>query len=151
MHMNSRNTFRLWIIGTALFVISVSFLGYRDVQEEFDELAILRELKGETVVPVLCGEARGIAGEDYTNNQEVCWYAISRFRVLYPEHNEQSDEALARKLYAARGVDLHFPPPPKPWTTMGFWASIAIGIPLMALVLAACLVWAFSCTARRSR
>jgi hypothetical protein len=112
MRMNSRNVFRLWIIGTALFVISVAFLGYRDVQKEFDELAILRELKGETVVPVLCGEARGIAGEDYTNNQEVCWYAISRFRVLYPEHNEQSDEALARKLYAARGVDLHFPPPP---------------------------------------
>ena len=148
--MNSRNTFRLWIIGTALFVISVSFLGYRDVQEEFDELAILRELKGETVVPVLCGEARGIAGEDYTNNQEVCWYAISRFRVLYPEHNEQSDEALARKLYAARGVDLHFPPPPRPWTTMGFWASIAFGIPSVALVLGACLVWGFSRTARRS-
>jgi hypothetical protein len=110
--------FRLWIVGTALFVTSVAFLGYRDVKEEFDELAILREFKGETVVPVLCGEARGVAGDDYTNNQEVCWYAISRFRVLYPEHNEQSEEELARKLYAVRGVDLHFPPPPKPWTTI---------------------------------
>jgi hypothetical protein len=53
MRMNSRNVFRLWIIGTALFVISVAFLGYRDVQKEFDELAILRELKGETVVKII--------------------------------------------------------------------------------------------------
>jgi hypothetical protein len=111
-------------------VISVAFLGYRDVQEEFDELVILRELKGETVVPMLCGEARGVAGEDYTNNQEVCWYAISRFRILYPEHNEQSEEELARKLYAARGVDLHLPPPPKPWTTMGFWAKHRVRYPV---------------------
>jgi hypothetical protein len=145
MRMNSRRFFRLWIVGTALFVVSIAFLSYRDIKEQFDDLTILGEFKkDENVVPVLCGEARGVAGEDYTNNQEVCWYAISKFRPLYPEHNDLSDEELARKLYAARGVDVHFPLPPKPWTAVGLWASIAIGIPLLVLILGASLVWAFS-------
>jgi hypothetical protein len=95
-------------------------------------------------VPVLCGDARGVAGEDYTNNQEVCWYTMSKFRPLYPEHNALPDEELARKLYTDRGVDMRFPPPPKPWTAVGLWASIAFGIPLVVLILGASLVWAFS-------
>ena len=35
-------------------------------------------------------------------------------------------------------------PPPNPWATLGMWASIAFGIPLVVLVIGASLVWAFS-------
>jgi len=31
-----------------------------------------------------------------------------------------------------------------PWVTLGVWASIAFGIPLVVLALGASLVWAFS-------
>ena len=34
--------------------------------------------------------------------------------------------------------------PPNPWVTLGKWASIALGIPLVVLVLGSSLVWAFS-------
>lgn len=34
--------------------------------------------------------------------------------------------------------------PPNPWATLGVWASIALGIPLVVLVLGSSLVWAFS-------
>ena len=33
---------------------------------------------------------------------------------------------------------------PHPWATLGMWASIAFGIPLVVLVLGSSLVWAFS-------
>jgi hypothetical protein len=33
---------------------------------------------------------------------------------------------------------------PNPWATLGWWASIALGIPLTVLALGASLVWAFS-------
>jgi hypothetical protein len=70
--MNTWGFFRLWIVGTALFVMSVAFLSYADIKDEFDERTILQESKkNETVVPVLCGDARGVAGADYTNNQAV--------------------------------------------------------------------------------
>ncbi len=35
-------------------------------------------------------------------------------------------------------------PPPPTGGTLGMWASIAFGIPLVVLVLGASLVWAFS-------
>jgi hypothetical protein len=136
--MNTWGFFRLWIVGTALFVMSVAFLSYADIKDEFDERTILQESKkNETVVPVLCGDARGVAGADYTNNQAVCWYAMSKFRPLYPEE-------LARKLYADRGANIRFPPPPKPWRAVGRQASIAFGIPLVVLILGAPMVWGFS-------
>jgi hypothetical protein len=34
--------------------------------------------------------------------------------------------------------------PPNPWATVGMWAAIAFGIPLVVLALGSSLVWAFS-------
>jgi hypothetical protein len=33
---------------------------------------------------------------------------------------------------------------PNPWATLGMWAGIGFGIPLVVLVLGSSLVWAFS-------
>jgi hypothetical protein len=65
-----------------------------------------------------------------------------KFRRNYPEYNDLSDNELTRKLYTARGVEFH--DLPKPWVTLGTWAAIALGIPLVVLVLGSSLVWAFS-------
>src|SRR5262245_50027813 len=75
-----------------------------------------------------------------------CWYALSKFRPLYPEYNDLPDGKLVRKLYADHGI-LTFDdliPAPKPWATMAMWAAVAFGIPLVVLILGASLVWAFS-------
>jgi len=48
------------------------------------------------------------------------------------------DELLAYSLH--RLVE----PTTNPWATLGMWASIAFGIPLVVLALGASLVWALS-------
>ena len=136
-----RGLFRLWIVGSALFVLAVAFVSYGDIKKEFDAAALMDEIKDyEQLVPVLCADARGAA--DFIGVNDNCWYAMSKFRRLYPEYNDLSDNELTRKLYTARGVEFH--DLPKPWVTLGTWAGIAFSIPLVVLVLGASLVWAFS-------
>jgi len=154
-----RGLFRLWIVGSALFVIAVAVISYSEIKAQFDATALQRwvEANDTLLVPQLCGEARGVAGTDYStetgppnyfekfdnlNPFDKCWYAMSKFRPLYPEYNNLSDKELSRKLYADHGMPIR--DLPNPWATLGVWASIAFGIPLAVLALGASLVWAFS-------
>jgi hypothetical protein len=153
-----RGLFRLWIVGSALFVIAVAFVSYGDIKREFNAAANAGPwgTSDEVLVPQICGDARGIAGTDYSienrfeepdNVFDRCWYVMSKFRRLYPEYNNLTDKELTRKLYPGHG----FPAPtePNPWATVGMWAGIALGIPLAVLVLGSSLVWAFSGFAAR--
>jgi hypothetical protein len=140
-----RGLFRLWIVGSALFVLAVAFVSYSEIKKQFDAAALMHVLKAnEVAVPVLCADARGTANADYfIEHNDNCWYAMSKFRRLYPEYKDLSDNELTRKLYPARGL----PAPnglPNPWATLGTWASIAFGIPLAVLALGASLLWALS-------
>jgi hypothetical protein len=151
-----RGLFRLWIVGSVLFVIAVAFVSYSEIKKGFDETALQHYLEANTelLVPVLCGEARGVAGTDYTtqpgpwdiyakpNPFDNCWYVISKFRPLYPEYKDLSDKELSKKLHADLGVTIR--DLPNPWVTLGVWASIAFGVPLVVLILGSSLVWAFS-------
>ena len=149
-----RGLLRLWIVGSALFVIAVAFISYSEIKNQLD--------RSEPFVPMLCGEARGKAGTDYAvkdkrkpdqwdmfrerNSSDTCWYGMSKFRTSYPEYKGLQDQELIQKLHEAFGT-LTFDdliPVPNPWATLGWWASIAFGIPLVALALGASLVWAFS-------
>jgi hypothetical protein len=148
-----RGLFRLWIVGTGLFVLAIAFVSYSEIKREFNAVGLSQFL----LLPQLCGDARGVAGKDYTtkagqspgpwdtytkpNFFDNCWYEMSKFRPLYPEYNDVSDNELRRKLYADHGVEVQNP---NPWATLGVWAGIAFGIPLVVLVLGASLVWAFS-------
>jgi hypothetical protein len=38
-----RGLFRLWIVGTVLFVIAVAFISYGDIKGEFDAVAYVIE------------------------------------------------------------------------------------------------------------
>jgi hypothetical protein len=144
-----RGLFRLWIIGTVLFVLAIAFISYSEIKKQFVDTALERFL----LVPQLCGDARGVAGTDYTANLDGntdakpnffdnCWYEMSKFRPLYPEYKDVSDKELSRRLYAEYGVPIR--DTPNPWVTLGTWASIAFGIPLAVLILGASLAWAFS-------
>ena len=92
-------------------------------------------------MPVLCANARGVAEADYIKRGDYCWYAMSIVRRLYPEYKDLSDNVLMRKAYAVRGIAV---PTPNPWATLGMWVAVALGIPLVVLILGSSLVWAFS-------
>jgi hypothetical protein len=67
-----RGLFRLWIVGSALFVIAVAFVSYGDIKKEFDAAALMDEIKDyEQLVPVLCADARGDA--DFIGVNDNCW------------------------------------------------------------------------------
>jgi hypothetical protein len=151
-----RGLFRLWIVGSALFVLAVAFVSYSDIKKQFNDAN-----DWVTVVPQLCGDARRVAGKDYAaeragpqdkpNPFDNCWYEMPKFRRLYPEYNDLSDNELARKLYSDQGSSVpnsdqgfSAPTEPNPWATLGMWAAIAFGVPLVVLVLGSSLVWAFS-------
>jgi len=106
-----RGLFRLWIVGTVLFVIAVAFVSYSDIKEEFEDASATHQ-------PV-------------TDPEVIKRFEESRLgTTLKPV----TDPALIKRLERT----------PHPWATLGMWASIAFGIPLVVLVLGASLVWAFA-------
>ena len=141
-----RGLFRLRIVGSALFVLAVAFVGYTEIKEQFTAVASMS--KAEWPVQ------------------------LAGFRQRYPQYNHLSDallmDAFYQKLYsdltreefdkrmaAAKSVidpenlaqlekavaDIRVS---NPWATLGTWASIALGIPLAILILGSSLAWALS-------
>src|ERR1700693_4324398 len=107
-----RKLFRLWIFATAGYILLASSLMFGWVRGEFVRAAFEEygDAHAETLVPVACSSARGQAGVDYTKQQtwdkylyatqsDNCWYPISKFRHLFPEYNDLSDDALIERHY----------------------------------------------------
>src|SRR5262249_13961337 len=153
-----RGLFRLWIVGTALFVIAIAFVSYSEIKTKFDALDNWnsRPADFELFVPELCGEARGVGGlitpssTDYRNRRTNLLGQIFSANAGTSCRNSGNSirniagcqiTTFVRKLYPDHGIDMPFL---NPWATLGLWASIAFGIPLVVLVLGASLVWAFS-------
>src|SRR5262245_1465916 len=155
-----RGFFRLWMIGSAVFVIAVAVINYSEIREQFDAAAEQAD-QDERVLPVRCRDARGVLGTDFyptpfdekipavirsqenPNPWDTCWYTrASKFRLFYPEYKDLSDTALSSKLFAAQGIpwrDVE-----SPWTVLLNYIGIAFGIPLIVLILGAALAWALS-------
>ena len=135
-----RGLFRLWLVGSALFVLAVAFVSYAPIKKEFDDVTkTTRVLTDERAVGLLCSDARGTADADYLVSDDHCWYAMSKFRRLYPEHKDVADNDLS-KLDPVLRIATKI----SPWKTVGPWASVAFGIPLAVLALGASLLWALS-------
>src|SRR6516162_1759167 len=69
-----RGLFRLWIVGTALFVIAVAFVSYSEIKAEFDVVA-------------------------RASKPEVTSSFIAEFRQQYPEYNSLTDAQLLEAVY----------------------------------------------------
>jgi hypothetical protein len=146
-----RGLFRLWLLFSALFVIATAVVFYPDVKSEFEKARLeaqaqAQQWPGELEVPVPCGDARGKGGEDYKvlpewTGMKGCWYRVSKFRVLYPEYKDLSDKQLEDRLYEKAGMPRTHP---SPWTLLLKTLGIAIGVPLMILVIGAALLWSFA-------
>jgi hypothetical protein len=98
-----RGLFRLWIVGSVLFVLAVAFVSYSDIKRQFDT----------ALKPNITFEVQRPDG--------------STFDVQAPDM--ETAKAMVRDL--AEGFIIN--KPPNPWVTLGMWASIAFGIPLVVL------------------
>ena len=143
-----RGSFRLWIVGSALYVIVVAAINFSEIKTSVVDLYSTEwmSLDGGRF-PTRCSEARGVMGNDFTRRAEfpdICWYDLAKFRGRYPEYANQSDTELKAKLYAAVDKPLPATRPTYPWTTLLNWIGIVVGIPLDALMLGAAIGWACS-------
>ncbi|MGJ5075510.1 hypothetical protein [Bradyrhizobium oligotrophicum] len=141
-----RGFFRLWVLLSALFIVGVAVVSYRDVSEEFEKASMDFSSVGTLLVPIDCKGARGTAGTDYeaahldgSANKPICWYKMPDFRRLFPEYKGQSDDSVSYKLYASAGLETH---PARPWSALLIAASIAIAGPAITLFLGTALGWA---------
>jgi len=146
-----RGLFRLWIVGTALFVIAVAAVGYRDIRAEFDAAR----------APSILARDASFADEVYKRfySDMPREQFDKKIAAAKPVIEPSALEAILAQLDTSRPLsqwsddelvayafskDQERLSEPFPWFTLGTWAGIASGVPLAVLVLGASLVWAFS-------
>jgi hypothetical protein len=110
-----RGLFRLWIVGTALFVLAVAFVSYSEIKAEFDAAGRAPKLVTDTAL-------------------------IKQLEAAPPDETRPFDPDEFLRRYEPH----YIPHKPNPWATLAVWASIALGIPLAVLALGSSLVWALS-------
>jgi len=117
-----RELFRLWIVGTTLFVLAIAFISYNEIRSQFTTSS-----KKTFVVELQDGRTFHIRAPDMQTATAV----VKKLpEGLVPD----------KPLLSEADVGLA----PKPWATLATWAGIAFGIPLVVLILGSSLVWAFS-------
>jgi hypothetical protein len=126
-----RGLFRLWIVGSALWVLAVAFLSYPVIKAQFETVESAATLKPVSEKPV--------------SEKPVSEKPVSEKPVSDPEVIKRlppgtltpvTDPELIKRLEGKTTPD-H-------WATLGEWAAIALGVPLAALALGSSLLWALS-------
>jgi hypothetical protein len=136
-----RAPFRLWLVFSLLFVVAVGGWYYPKIATDLRDARAIEDLGPNEkavpglapMLPVECKNARGAEGVDWVRLKgPSCWYQMARFRALYPEYKDLSDDALTNRLYgeAARR---------RAWRKIERAVSIAFGGPLAILALGAAL------------
>lgn len=146
-----RGFFRIWILGSVIFVGTVGVLSYEKVSGEFTKASLDFGSQGILLVPVNCKEARGTAAVDYSppdgpwtaynGRGDQCWYQVGALRRLYPEFKDLTDDAISDRLYKKAGIGLSLA---RPWEVLGWATLIALGIPASVLLLGVALGWAIA-------
>jgi hypothetical protein len=166
-----RGFFRLWLVLAALFVIATAVVSFPDVKSEFKKAAADADFVPDVPVactdargkiggdylrdpspPPQAPPSPPTADKDpfadlrasspgYEARDNNCWYSINKFRPLYPEYKDLTDDQVSDRLYEKAG----FPriPPASPWTLLSKVIGIAIGVPLIILAIGSALGWSF--------
>jgi hypothetical protein len=113
-----RGLFRLWIVGSALFVLAVAFVSYDPIKREFEGEVVRNPYAPSTLAP--------------SSNTNIIQFEGQLYGFLA----DATDEQIATALKNVRA--------PSPWASVGTAAGIAFGIPLAVLALGASLLWALS-------
>jgi len=152
-----RGLFRLWVCFAVIFAAIILFISYDDIKNVFSKTLPYHDY--QTLLPVDCSQARGnkpsteksLDGKsddkadyfqlDNGQDKEHCFYTIPKFRPLYPEYKDLSDEELVERTYDKIGVKTdHF----VPWEKLFHVLRFAFGIPLIILALGRSLFWVAS-------
>jgi hypothetical protein len=147
-----RGFFRLWLLFSALFVIATAVVFFSDVKSEFEKAASIAAFNkmawGDSLLlPVECSaDLRGRKGEDYEflngyGGKNTCWYKVEKFRGLYPEYKDLTDDQVLDRTYEKLGIPLTHP---SPWTLVLKTLSIAVGVPLIVLAVGSAIGWSFA-------
>lgn len=151
-----RGLFRLWLVFSVIFAVSVFIFSFNDIYSEFKNEWQSMHPPADFVllIPITSAEARGEkkdydcqAADSSVDNinamfgdktPTICWYPLPKFRKLYPEYNNLSDEDLDKAMYQKVGSPLKdF----KPWTIFFSKIAIALGIPLLIFAFGKSLIW----------
>jgi len=140
-----RGLFRLWIVGTVLFVLAVAAFNYPTIKAEFIVAANKPDLAAHWLADEVYQRFYSDMPRDQFDKKISDPKMIARLEAIVkkidtsrPLSQWTDDELLAHIALSDTG------PPISPWTSVGTAAAIAFGIPLVVLVLGSSLVWAFS-------
>jgi hypothetical protein len=135
-----RGLFRLWIVGSALFVLAVAFVSYGEIKTAFETAA---------------------SSKDYWEQQKKIAATQTQRKVVRfrGQLHEFPADMTATEIAAALETTINDPElrpqltltdaevgifPQNPWASLGWAAAIAFGIPLAVLALGSSLLWALS-------
>lgn len=133
-----RGFFRFWIVCSAIWILAVAFIGYKQFRSERDAW---HAPVSEIMVPTDCSSARGIEGTDFDKRDGHCWYTLPVLRASYPEYRDMNDYDVAKRLYVKAGVGWK---DNSAWKNVASTAGWALGIPAAVFVLGWAILWAFS-------
>lgn len=95
------------------------------------------------MLPVDCDLAKGIQETDYVvglgDYPWFCWYTVPKFRALFPQYNDLTDDQLSAAAYAKVNISTSRP---NPWRGVGFAVLWALLPPITLLALGCSLIWA---------
>jgi hypothetical protein len=156
-----RGFFRIWVVLSGASIAIVFLFSYNEIKNEFTQLT-------SHDIPVECSMSRGKIGQDFyaldktiapvpdgfelqnSSNQlqfnylisdNICWYHPAKFRDLYSEYKDLSDDAVRKKLYQKAGLKQTEPHPWKKLFNMFVNATI---FPLITLGLWFVASWIFA-------
>ena len=144
-----RGLFRIWLVLSVAFAVLTGALSYHSISNEFRKASFIRELdrSSVTLIPILRGNIRGDAkdyncNENYPGNPfETCWYQLPRFRELFPEYRDLTDDDLLEKTYREMGRHRNLS---RPWAALFEALVFGLGVPLTVLLVGASLYWAIA-------
>ncbi|NEH32653.1 hypothetical protein [Rhizobium ruizarguesonis] len=135
-----------------MFIVVVGIVTIPGIIADFRAASFMKSLSNDTLmVPIICDQARGTLTTDYSperaqadvNPFDTCWYELPKFRTLYPEYKDLSDDDLTDKLYERRNIPINRNVP-QPWLSLARAIAFAVGGPLSVLLIGGAFVWAFS-------
>ncbi|MGR9413693.1 hypothetical protein [Rhizobium leguminosarum] len=148
-----RGLFRLWLVLSIMFAGAVGIVTVPGIIADFRSASLQKSMSNDTLmVPIICDQARGTLKTDYSpegsqtdvNPFDTCWYELPKFRTLYPEYKDLTDDDLSDRLYEKLNLPINHNPAPQPWLTLARAIAFAVGGPLSVLVIGGAFVWAFS-------
>jgi hypothetical protein len=139
-----RGFLRIWIILSVVFAAGVAVLSTDDIEEAYQRDAFYAEIHNYIrLVPVKCSGARGKEGVHFKRavdtNMVHCWYEMPKFRALFPEYKDMTDDTLSDRLYVNAGIPTKRLP--SLWKTLAITAGKPIGVPISVLALGCAITW----------